>query len=103
MRKATIDGVRIAYECRGTGPPLVVLHGGSGRREQGEELASLLEIVTEVAAEPAAVHGLHTERPAPVAELIRDFLGVSAPSPRGTRDRRPAPAGWPCGSRRPAP
>jgi pimeloyl-ACP methyl ester carboxylesterase len=41
-RTATIDGVRIAYERRGTGRPLVLLHGGSGNREHGDRLAELL-------------------------------------------------------------
>jgi pimeloyl-ACP methyl ester carboxylesterase len=51
MESVEVDGLRIAYERAGDGPPLVLLHGyvGDGRTTWGPQLAALADAFTVVA------------------------------------------------------
>ncbi len=51
------DGVRIAVECRGTGPSLLIVHGGSGDRKRWQPLLPLFATRFTVCAMDRRGHG----------------------------------------------
>lgn len=56
-------GVRIAYDRRSGDMPVVVLHGGSGRRQQAAALLAFLPQVCDVVAPDLRGHGESTHTP----------------------------------------
>jgi magnesium chelatase accessory protein len=78
------DGVRIAYDRRPGREPLVVLHGGSGRRQQGAALVRLLSPACDVVAPDLRGHGASSHTPGryrldafadDIASLCREVFG----------------------------
>ena len=39
------DGIRIAYDCRGRGPAVMLIHGGGGRRQEWEQAGYVRRLV----------------------------------------------------------
>ena len=57
------DGVRLAYQRRRGDTPVVVLHGGSGRRQHGEALLPLLPEACDVVIPDLRGHGESSHTP----------------------------------------
>lgn len=78
VRRADSGGVRIAYERRGAGPPLLLLHGlGYGRRGWGPALAPLAERFELLLVDNRGI-GDSDAPPGPyaAADLARDAVAV---------------------------
>jgi magnesium chelatase accessory protein len=82
-----IDGVQLAYGRSGDGPPLVLLHGGSARRELWDEFTPLLEDANRVYTPDLPGHGRSGRTPGRydletvagvVARFIREVAGGPA-------------------------
>lgn len=56
-------GVRIAYDRRAGEVPMVVLHGGSGRRQQSAALVRLVPRICDVVAPDLRGHGDSSHTP----------------------------------------
>jgi pimeloyl-ACP methyl ester carboxylesterase len=57
------DGDRIVYQRRGGTVPMIVLHGGSGRRQQVDGLLALLPEACDVVAPDLRGHGESAHTP----------------------------------------
>jgi pimeloyl-ACP methyl ester carboxylesterase len=83
-RSAPVDGFALAYDRRGAGDPVVLLHGWPGDRTDFEELVPLLEGGAEVVAPDLRGFGAsdkHQARPADAysaAAQARSVLGLVA-------------------------
>jgi pimeloyl-ACP methyl ester carboxylesterase len=91
LRSSPVDGFRLAYERRGSGPPVVLLHGWPGDRADYREVTPLLSGAADVVVPDLRGFGesdKHPEHPAraysaeaqarSVAGLI-DELGLQVP------------------------
>lgn len=70
------DGARIAVECAGTGPSLLVVHGGTGDRTRWTPLLPLFASHFTVCAMDRRGHG--QSEPGPAYSLTREFEDVAA-------------------------
>jgi pimeloyl-ACP methyl ester carboxylesterase len=90
-RSAPVDGFALAYDRRGAGDPVVLLHGWPGDRTDFDELVPLLEGGAEVVAPDLRGFGASDKHPAPPADAysaaaqarsvlgLVDELGLEAP------------------------
>jgi len=78
------DGTRIAVECTGKGPSLLIVHGGTGDRQRWQPLLPLFASHFNVCAMDRRGHG-ESER-GPDYSLQKEFEDVAA-----VADSRPAP------------
>ena len=77
-RRADIDGVRIYYETFGKGPPVLVLHGGTGVLESMHNQIADLAADHLVIAPDSRAHGRSTDGPGPLhyADMATDVIGL---------------------------
>ena len=91
MERIDVDGLGIAYERAGDGPPLVLLHGGiSDSREWRRQLVSLSDEFTVVAWD---LPGNGRSEDPPASFRIADYAGCLAGVIRGLGLDRPHVAG----------
>lgn len=77
-RRADIDGVRIYYETFGKGPPVLVLHGGTGILESMHNQIADLAADHLVIAPDSRAHGRSTDGSGPLhyATMAQDMIGL---------------------------
>jgi pimeloyl-ACP methyl ester carboxylesterase len=67
---ANINGVRIWYETYGSGPPVLVLHGGTGSLEDMHKQIRALAATRFVVALDSRGHGRSTDSDAPLSYTL---------------------------------
>jgi pimeloyl-ACP methyl ester carboxylesterase len=79
---ASADGTRIAYECAGAGPSLVIVHGGTGDRTRWTPLFPLLASKFRVCAMDRRAHGASGDTlPYTLQKEVEDVVAVVAAQP----------------------
>jgi pimeloyl-ACP methyl ester carboxylesterase len=76
-----IEGVQLAYGRSGDGPPLVLLHGGSARRELWDEFTPLLEDAYRVYTPDLRALAGRGETATEIAALLRQLSTEHADGP----------------------
>ncbi len=81
-RVASADGTPIAMECAGTGPSLVIVHGGTGDRTRWTPLFPLLAAQFRVCAMDRRAHGASGDTlPYSLQKEVEDVVAVVASQP----------------------
>ena len=79
---ASADGTRIAVECAGAGPSLVIVHGGTGDRTRWTPLFPLLASHFRVCAMDRRAHGASGDTlPYSLQKEVEDVVAVVAAQP----------------------
>lgn len=79
---ASADGTRIAIECAGSGPSLVIVHGGTGDRTRWTPLFPLLASHFRVCAMDRRAHGASGDTlPYSLQKEVEDVVAVVAAQP----------------------
>jgi len=79
---ASADGTRIAVECAGAGPSLVIVHGGTGDRTRWTPLFPLLSSQFRVCAMDRRAHGASGDTlPYSLQKEVEDVVAVVAAQP----------------------
>jgi len=79
---ASADGTRIAIECAGAGPSLVIVHGGTGDRTRWTPLFPLLASKFRVCAMDRRAHGASGDTlPYSLQKEVEDVVAVVAAQP----------------------
>ena len=79
---ASADGTRIAFECTGAGPSLVIVHGGTGDRTRWTPLFPLLASKFRVCAMDRRAHGGSGDTaPYSLEKEVEDVVAVVAAQP----------------------
>jgi pimeloyl-ACP methyl ester carboxylesterase len=81
-RVASADGTPIAVECAGSGPSLVIVHGGTGDRTRWTPLFPLLDSKFRVCAMDRRAHGASGDTlPYSLQKEVEDVVAVVAAQP----------------------
>jgi len=75
---ADLRGIRVYYELRGAGPPLVLLHGGAGNGMQFEKQVPAFAPTHRLIVPDACAQGRTTDRPGPLTyhEMAEDVVAL---------------------------
>ncbi len=77
-QRAAVDGVQIYYETFGRGPPVLVMHGGTGVLESMHNQIAALSADHLVIAPDSRAHGRSTDGPGPLhyADMAQDMIAL---------------------------